>query len=278
MRRVTSLLAVTSVLGGLTALATGGVAAGAPSRATAALPTITIALSGTRGVSVSGSTVSGAVRIVATHAGPGMSFYGVVRLNPGATIQQAAAAVQQHHGDINALDPYGALLVSAAAPGTVETVLTPGSYVGLNITGNGRPGFAPFTVSSSAAPAALPAARATETSIEFAFRGPSVLRDGTMVRAHNGGYLVHMDTLIGVRSAAIGREVIALMKAGHGHRAQGLTNGHFLDLIGPASPGALQQEVLHATPGYYVQACFMNTQDGRDHTQLGMARVIRIIK
>ena len=31
-------------------------------------------------------------------------------------------------------------------------------------------------------------------------------------------------------------------------------------------------------PGYWVLACFMNTQDGRDHTQLGMERVIRIVK
>ena len=34
----------------------------------------------------------------------------------------------------------------------------------------------------------------------------------------------------------------------------------------PASPGAMQQEVLNAKPGYYVQACFMDTQDGREHT------------
>ncbi|HEX8976857.1 MAG TPA: hypothetical protein VF781_10120 [Solirubrobacteraceae bacterium] len=280
MKRLSSLLAVASMLGGMAALSTGATAAGTSSRAQAAatLPTINIALSGSRGVSVSGSTVSGAVQILATHTGKGMGFYGIVRLNPGVTIQQAAGAVQSHHGDINALDPYGSLLVSAAAPGAVQTLLTPGSYVGLNITGNGQPGFAPFTVTQASSPAALPAARTTETSIEFGFRGPTVLHNGTMVRAHNGGYLVHMDTLVGVRNAATGRTVIALMNAGKGRQAQRLTNGRFLDLIGPASPGAMQQEILHATPGYYVQACFMNTQDGRDHAQLGMARVIRIVK
>ena len=40
----------------------------------------------------------------------------------------------------------------------------------------------------------------------------------------------------------------------------------------------MQQQVLNAKPGYYVQACFMDTQDGREHTQLGMERVIRIAK
>ena len=46
----------------------------------------------------------------------------------------------------------------------------------------------------------------------------------------------------------------------------------------PASPGALQQSKLHAKPGYYVEACFMDTQDGREHTQLGMERIVRVVK
>jgi hypothetical protein len=40
----------------------------------------------------------------------------------------------------------------------------------------------------------------------------------------------------------------------------------------------MQQQVLTAPPGIYVLACFMNTQDGREHTQLGMERTIRIVK
>jgi hypothetical protein len=31
-------------------------------------------------------------------------------------------------------------------------------------------------------------------------------------------------------------------------------------------------------PGFYVEACFMDTQDGREHVQLGMERLIRIVK
>ena len=50
-----------------------------------------------------------------------------------------------------------------------------------------------------------------------------------------------------------------------------------MSLLGPASPGAMQQQVLHAVPGYYVEACFMDTQDGREHTQLGMLRLVRIV-
>jgi hypothetical protein len=36
-----------------------------------------------------------------------------------------------------------------------------------------------------------------------------VLRDGTMVRSENDGFLERMDFLIGVRNAATGRAVIA---------------------------------------------------------------------
>ena len=61
-------------------------------------------------------------------------------------------------------------------------------------------------------------------------------------------------------------------------KAQRLSNHRFLDLAGALSPGAVQQAVLNAKPGYYVEACFMDTQDHREHTQLGMLRLIRIVK
>jgi hypothetical protein len=255
------------VVAGALALAGGAGAA-------TSLPTLKVAISGTKSVSVSGSMVSGAVNVVAT----GHGDFGLVRLDPGVSIQQAAGAVQSHHGDINALTQYGALFVDAAAPGTVQTILTPGNYVALNVTGNGSPVFAPFTVTPSSAPAALPSAAATQTAIEFGFRGPSVLHAGTMVRAVNGGWLVHMIDLFGVRNKAAGNKVMALLLAGKDRKAQKLVSGPFLTLLGPASPGALQQSVLQAKPGYYVEACFMDTLDGREHTQLGMERLVRVVK
>ena len=47
---------------------------------------------------------------------------------------------------------------------------------------------------------------------------------------------------------------------------------------GPLSTGAFQQETITAKPGWYVQVCFMPTQDGRPHTRLGMERIIKIVK
>ena len=47
---------------------------------------------------------------------------------------------------------------------------------------------------------------------------------------------------------------------------------------GPISHEAFQQETITAKPGWYVQACFMETQDGRVHTRLGMERILKIVK
>jgi hypothetical protein len=282
-RRLSSLIATAGVLAvtGALVLAGGAGAAGTAS----SLPTLNIALNGVTGVSVSGSEVSGAVNVVSTFTGNAPSgpnsngpTWGLVRLNPGVSVLQAAGAVQSAHGDINALTPYGSLFADNSAGVPTQTVLTPGNYAALNITGNGNPGIATFTVTQSPSPAALPNAAATETAIEFNFRGPTVLHNGTIVRAQNGGYLVHMVIGIGVKNAATGRQVMALLRAGKDGQAQKLASRNFLNLAGPISPGGMQQAVLNAKPGYYVEACFMDTQDGREHTQLGMERLIRVVK
>jgi hypothetical protein len=272
------LAATAGVVAATAVLGIVGGASGADS-----LPTLTVALTGTTGVSVSGSMVSGAVNVVSTFTGKAPQgpnqgpAFALVQLKPGASIQQAAGAVQSHQGDINALSPYGALLVSQGAPASLQTTLAPGNYVALNVSSNGQPAFAPFTITESPTPAALPAATATETAHEFGFSGPTVLHNGTIVRAQNHGWLVHEIGLIGVRNAATGHKLMALLRAGKDRQAQKLASNNFVELLGPASPGALQQQILHAKPGYYVQACFMDTQDHHEHAQLGMERLIRIV-
>jgi hypothetical protein len=61
-------------------------------------------------------------------------------------------------------------------------------------------------------------------------------------------------------------------------RNQQLVTGPLVGFAGPLSTGAYQQETVTAKPGWYVQVCFMDTQDGRSHTLLGMERIIKIIK
>jgi hypothetical protein len=254
---------------------------GGASGASSSLPTLKIALTGTKGISVSPSTVpSGAVNVVTTFSGKGHGGFGIVRLNNGVTLQQAIHAVQSHHGDLNALTPYGALIVSADAPGRLQTVLKPSdNYYALNVTGRGAPAVAPFKVHKSGSPAALPKASSKQKAIEFGFKGSRKLHQGSIVRAQNHGYLVHMIDLVGAKNKRAAHKLARGFRKGKSRKAlRPYLNGRFIDLMNPASPGALQQFKLHAKRGYYVEACFMDTQDGREHTQLGMERVVRVVK
>jgi hypothetical protein len=284
VKRFVSIAAVAGFMtaGGAAALITGS--AGAKSARTAvAPPTLNIALTGTRGVSVSGSTASGAVNVVSTFKGKQPSngaAFALARLNPGVSLQQAFRAVQSHRGNMDALTPYGAIVVDSSSPGTVQTVLTPGNWVALNVSSeNGPPGFKEFTVTQSSSPAALAAASSTQKAVEFAFQGPTVLHSGTMVRAVNAGYLVHMIQLVGVKSRTAGLTLLKVLKV-HSSRkaARPFLNGQFASLQAPVSPGGMQQSVLHAKPGWYLEACFMDTQDGREHVQLGMERLVKVVK
>lgn len=275
MKRFLSLGCVAAVLASIGAVAVTGGATAASS-----LPTLKLALHGASGVSVSGGAVSGAVNIHVTFSGSvprngnGPSF-ALAQLNNGSTIQQALGAVAAAHGDPNAVAPYGRLLVSGG-PGSVQTTLAPGKWVALNVSANGQPGIAPFTVTRSASPAALPAAGATETALEFGFHGPTTLHRGTIVRELNSGYLVHMIQFIGAKSKASAQRAMTLLHDGKDKQAAKLfTHGFFGS--GPVAHGGMQQELLTAKPGYYVEACFMDTQDGREHTQLGMLRLVKVV-
>jgi hypothetical protein len=249
-------------------------------------PNMFITLTGTTGISVSGSTVSGAVNVFSSHTGPGQGSYALVRLNPNLPPAQAIAqgfgAVQAAHGNLDALTATGdALLVAANSGPTIETNLTPGTWLALNTSGRGGPpSFVQFTVAPSASPAPLPPVVGTISSIEFRFRGPSVLHQGTFIRIVNNGFLVHMNDLIGAKSKAAGQQLIKLLRSGvtnpRSKKLRPFMNGRFISLMNPASPGALQQRLVNFGRGWYVEACFMDTQDGREHVQLGMLRLVRV--
>jgi hypothetical protein len=174
---------------------------------------------------------------------------------------------------------------SIAFDGTIgdseaQTILQPGQYVAVNAEGDKSAKWprTSFTVTAAAAPATLPVAQATERSIDFAFRGPSTLHDGELVRFENAGYVVHMDLAIPTKSRASARALVKDLLAGREKATQKLVAGEPVSFAGPLSTGGFQQETITAKPGWYVQACFMDTQDGRAHTSLGMERIIQIAK
>jgi uncharacterized cupredoxin-like copper-binding protein len=243
-----------------------------------ALPTIDVAMSG-KTMSVTGTLQSGAVTVrsnVTTDKGASPVF---IHLNQGITAQQVFSLMGSKKGqDPNNLTPLGSIVFDIdVAKGTtdVQAVLPAGNYVGLDASHN-KPITTTFTVEPNTSPAVLPAATQTQSAVDFGFHGPTVLKNGTTIRATNEGWVVHMIDAFGVKTPAVGRTVMQLLKAGKDNQAEKLANHREVAFAGPLSHGAVQQLVLHAKPGWYVEACFMDTQDGREHTQLGMERLIRI--
>jgi hypothetical protein len=257
-------------------------AGGAGASAAGALPTLTLTLTG-KTLTVGGQMVSGAVNVQTTETGKDGGPT-LVHLNPGldaSIFPHVVQLVNQHHGDLNYVDPYGQLVYDADAPHgttTAQTVLPAGNYIALDSNANGTPPHAAFTVAASPAPAALPSAGATEGSIEFGFTGPKTLHTGEVVRFVNAGFLVHMDVWVKVKSMAAAKKVVALLLANAPMReAAGLITGQG-EFAGPMSSGGIVQTTITEKPGIYVQACFMDTQDGRQHTQLGMERIFKVVK
>ena len=246
------------------------------------LPTLRLALNG-RSVMVSGPLQSGAMNVVSTvsvkHTEPVL-----VRLRPGlpfSVFAQAGAALNAHHGDLNYLDPYGSIVFDVSADkGTTsaQTTLAPGNYLAIDLSSaNPDPPHAAFVITPASHPASLPRPGAMITAIDFAFRGPSKLRDGELVRFQNDGFLVHPIQGIGVKNAKTARRLTVLLRAANDAQAPRLGIS-FPEFAGPLSPGGVQQEVINERPGIYVLASILRTQDGREQTQLGMERTIQIVR
>jgi hypothetical protein len=87
---------------------------------------------------------------------------------------------------------------------------------------------------------------------------------------------VHMDVALQVKNATAAQKVVKLLLSDKEKQAEKLIVGA-IGFEGPVSTGAFQQETIAAKPGIYVEACFMDTQDGRSHTALGMERIIHIV-
>jgi len=98
------------------------------------------------------------------------------------------------------------------------------------------------------------------------------------VAFENEGFLVHMDIAFPVKNMKAAETAVKDLKAGKEKAVEKLVVGPPVVFHGPISHEALMQETITAKPGVYVQVCFMETQDGRDHTRLGMERIIKIVK
>jgi hypothetical protein len=277
MKRLTLLAVTASAL-----LAAGGTIAADSATAASTLPTLSLKITNSS-ITVGGATQSGGVNVVSTATGVKEAGAILFLLKPGATFEVVEAAIQKAHGDTNVTSKYGSLVFDAeVTPGQtseVQTYLQPGQYVAVVPgEGKGSKAHANFTVTAAASPAALPAPEATIRAIEFGFRGPSTLHDGELVRFENEGFLVHMDVAAPVKNMKAAKQAVKDLLAGKEKAVEKLIVGPPASFAGPVSHEAFQQETITAKPGIYVEVCFMETQDGRDHTLLGMERIIHIVK
>ena len=249
----------------------------------ATLPTLSIAVTPTS-ATVGGALESGGVNVKMTDTGMKEAEVILVALKPGVTVAEAESFGKSKKGeDPNNVSEIGSIVFDAeASPGAaneVQTELKPGQYLLLTGPGEGEPTVKThFTVVASKAPVALPAPGATMRSIEFNFRGPSVLHAGELVRFEDEGFLVHMQIALPVRNVKSARKAIKFLREGKERQIRKLFVGPPVVFQGPVSHGAFQQQTITARPGVYVLVCFMETQDKRDHARLGMERIVRIAK
>jgi hypothetical protein len=266
---VASFLAVLSLLG----------AASAPA---STLPTLTLTLTKSA-ITVGGSTQSGAVNVISTATGVKEGTAILFRMKPSVTVAEVESALKTGAGkDPNKASKYGSIVfdgeVSSAHASEAQTSLQAGQYVALGGVGHGGPKLKqPFTVTAATAPATLPTPQATIRSIEFGFQGPTTLHDGELVRFENEGFLVHMDVVFPVKSLKSAKQAVKDLLNGNEKALEKLITGEPFG-AGPLSHEAFQQQTITAKPGWYVQTCFMETQDGRGHSRLGMNRIIKIVK
>ena len=280
MARIPRRLVALSATGVVAVAAAGSLAVIASATPTASLPKLTIALNGTT-TTVGGALQSGGVNIVTTTTTEAHGNPILIRLNPGVTPAQIYALFNSPtFTDPNQLAPYGSIVFNAQTSNLgvsdVQTTLAPAQYVATDGNGSG-PDATAFTITPAASPAVLPTPGGTVSTIDFAIRGAAVLHDGELVRFINRGFVVHMVATKRARSLADAHRAIKLLRAGKKVPAS-LTVGQGFQFDGGLSPGAYQQMTITQHPGIWIVTCFMNTQDGREHAQLGMVRIIRILK
>jgi hypothetical protein len=261
----------------------GGLLGTGSAQAASNLPTINITATHTS-ITVGGALQSGGVSVVSTATGTKEAGVILVLLKPGVSPEEVYAFLKSKASeDPNTASKFGSIVFDAELTNgksrEAQTTLQPGQYVALLNEGEGAPSVhTSFTVTAAKAPAVLPTPQATVRSIEFGFRGPSTLKRGELVRFENEGFVVHMNFAIPVKSKSAAKRLVRFLKTGNEKQAGKLFAGPPVGFAGPLSSGAYQQEVITAKPGWYVEVCFMDTQDKRSHTLLGMERIIKINK
>lgn len=253
------------------------------------MPVVDVSMTG-HSISVSGTLLSGAVDVQSVVTGEFRGAPIFVRLNDGVTADQLVAFMNSNSkqaADLNNVSPYGSIVydnldAEPLSANDVETILQPGNYVAFDAAAALHPAgwpYTTFTIDANSSPSRLPTADEWQKAVDFRFRGPATLHTGQVIRATNSGWVVDDLWSFQVKSRKAGHKVIKLLRAGRYGVIDAIVHsvGQDYSLFGPISHGAVQQFVFNANPGWYVEACFMGTQDGREYTQLGMERLVQVV-
>jgi hypothetical protein len=246
-----------------------------------ALPVLTLKLTGTK-VIVGGTRKSGAETVVTDvtyNNTNGGAQPVLVRLDPGVTDAQFLKTVPLAGKDPNNIYGIGQIAFSPQANKgftSAQVSLQPGRYAALDVNAPGKtPPLTLFTVTKAAKPLPLPTPAATVSTIDFGFQNPATIKAGSLVRWQNKGFVVHMILGLQAKSLADASNIAKLLKEGKGNQV--VPSGSY-GWAGALSHGESFQSVVTQPAGFWVLVCFMDTQDGREHTTLGMEKVIQIVK
>ena len=280
-RRAVAVVAISSITA-LLALAGGLLAAGSAQAST--LPTLTLTLTKTS-ITVGGATQSGAVNVVTTgHAASRKGRAILFLLKPGATVAEVETALKNGAGkDPNKASKYGTIVFDEeASPGKTneaQTYLQPGS-VRCPRRRRRRRAEAQRALHGDRLPH-HPArcrrrrprsARSSSASVDRA-RGTTASSCALKTKASSCTWTSCSPSRATRPPSRSSRICWPGRKRGSKSSSPGNRSAPGRFRMKPSS-----RTTITAKPGWYVQACFMETQDGRVHTRLGMERIIRIVK
>lgn len=256
---------------------------------TTTLPTLQIRAT-KKAITISGPLHSGAVQYVATtskaapRGGGAGASPAIFRLKDGVSYATLLANVDKAAAGPSAPTPlnrYGSLLsdfeVSKGQVARVQSVLRPGRYLLIDV-GDNRPSasnMARFTVRREAHPAALPHADATIRMVDYAYRGATSIRRGSLLRITSSGDEDHMAIAVRPAKGKTAAGIEKLLLAGKDRQAEKEAAG-FADLADPVSPGSVNQARVTLARGTWVLVCFMRTAKGVAHTKLGMVSTLHV--
>jgi hypothetical protein len=203
----------------------------------------------------------------------------LVRLEPGVTLEQFAAAAAKAKGfddieGIGVVDSFVGAPPKGAPPfSSVTKIVAGATYVVLDFSGE-QPIPAGSFVAGKASPSVkLPEVDFSTSVKEYKFTARTLPRKGT-IRITNRGKEYHEMIGVHVRKGVDPKSIVGRLEQGKEPR-KGTTDGEAF-LLAPVGPGAVNQADFTLRRGTYVFTCFLPDSKGRPHSTRGMNKVIRV--